>query len=148
MDTERNRQYQTAFRERMSDEEKKDFDKKRYKKYKERYNANSKQWAKNNPHKSQASAHQTSVKNKYPNTFINTDIITKDLSSFLLENRNRPCPYCGDPSTHIDHKQPLSREGSHTWLNIEMICKTCNLGKNNQTKEEYLEWISRLIENN
>jgi len=145
---EKNRQYQEAFRSRMSIRDREEYDKKRYKKYKKKQNANSKQWAKDNPEKSQASSHQTRIKTKYPEIFENTDILTKDLSEWLISNKDSKCPYCGDKSNHIDHKQPLSREGTHTWSNIEMVCKTCNIGKNNQTKEEYLEWIQRLIKNN
>lgn len=144
-DAEKNRKNQAEWRNRMTKEERKEFDRLRYLKYKEKYNEQSSQWAKDNPHKAHASAHQTTVRTKYPDTYAKTDIKTHALASWLKEQRGSECPYCGAEAYHIDHKNPLAKGGSHTWDNIEMICRTCNFAKNDLTKEEFLVWIKKLI---
>lgn len=143
-DKEKNRINQRDFRSRMTKEEKKLFDQKRYQKYKNKFYERSSLWAKNNPHKSQASTHQTQVKNNYPETFKESDIETKALAEWVLVNRGKPCPYCGDEATHIDHIIPLAKNGPHTWENIEMVCKRCNMAKSDGTKEDFLTWINKL----
>lgn len=143
--SELNRRHQAEWRARMTAEERKEYDRLRYLKYKEKYNAQSSRWAKDNPHKAHASTHQTTVQTKYPEAFATTDIKTHALASWLKEKRGTECPYCGAPAYHIDHKNPLARGGSHTWDNIEIICETCNFAKNNTTKEEYLDWIKALV---
>jgi len=141
---EQNRQNFNNWRRRMTPEERKAFDQARYKKYKARYNANSKKWAQANPHKSQASVHQNIIRNKYPEAYKVTDIITKDLAEWLKEHRGDACPYCEAPAFHIDHIAPLSKGGSHAWANIELICKDCNIAKMVKTKEEYIAFIERV----
>ena len=145
---EKNRQYQAAFRARMSEEEKKEYDKARYKRNKKRYNENSKRWAQKNPHKSQASTHQTTVRKRYPEAFEASNIVTAELSDWLKEHRGCECAYCEAQATHIDHIVPLSREGSHTWDNIQLICKNCNFGKNNLLEEEYFTYLRGIINKN
>ena len=142
---DRNTLYQREFRKRMSVEDRKAYDKARYKRYKEKYNINSKNWAKENPHKSHASTHQTTLKKRYPEIWERSNIETKDLAEWLKQHRGDPCPYCGEEAFHIDHMTPLSKGGEHTWDNIELICKTCNIAKNNLTKQEYINWIKNLI---
>jgi len=146
-DKELNRKYQREFRARMTAERKKQFDKERYQRNKIKYNERSTQWALDNPHHAQASVHQTTVKKKYPEIYKETNIKTKELKTWLEQKRNTPCPYCGEPATHIDHIIPLSKGGTHTWDNIEIICKTCNFAKNDKTKEEFLVWIRGLLKN-
>ena len=142
---ELNKKHQAEWRSRMTKEERKEFDRLRYLKYKEKYNEQSAKWAKDNPHKSHASTHQATVKSKYPETFATTDIKQHELATWLKDVRGTECPYCGAPAYHIDHKTPLAKGGSHTWDNIEIICETCNFAKNDKTKEEYLIWIKNLV---
>lgn len=144
--TKTNAQLQNEWYHRMDDEEKRAHNQARYNKYKDKYNARSKQWALDNPHKSQAAAHNGAVKNKYPDAFSNSNITNKDLSEWVLKHRNCECVYCGRESTHIDHIVPLSKGGEHQWSNIQMICKTCNLAKADQSHEEYMDWIASLKE--
>jgi 5-methylcytosine-specific restriction endonuclease McrA len=144
---QKNREAQARHRAKMSPEERKAFDKAKYLRNKGRYNAQARAWGIANREKSQASTHQVTTRKNYPEAFSKTDIDTKELAKYLLEHRGRPCPFCGFPSTHLDHKLPLSRGGSHTWDNIWMICKTCNLAKNGQTVKEYVLWIQGLIKN-
>ena len=52
-----------------------------------------------------------------------------------------PCIYGGDylsdlyPS--IDHIVPLSRGGGHTWSNVQVAHRICNINKSNQIGEEW-----------
>jgi 5-methylcytosine-specific restriction endonuclease McrA len=132
-------------RAKMSPEDRKEYDQARYKRQKVAFNRRSKEWAQENPHKSQASVHQTTIKKRYPNAWGDTDIVTSELSEWLKENRDNPCQYCSDPSTHIDHIKPLSRGGQHRWINIELICSTCNMAKGTKSKDEYKRWIERVV---
>ncbi len=40
-----------------------------------------------------------------------------------------PCAYCGCRSTSIDHIQPQSRGGTHSWANLTAACHHCNQSK-------------------
>lgn len=143
-DSEANRRYQREYRERMTEEERRDFDKYRYQKYKEKYNLNSNKWAEENPHKQQASTHQSFVKRNYPEEWQRSDIETKELAEWLKLARGAKCFYCGEEAFHIDHTQPLSLGGPHKWSNIELVCKWCNKAKNNRSKEDFLTWIKKI----
>lgn len=43
--------------------------------------------------------------------------------------RRDPCCYCGKPTRHIDHIEPVSLGGLHTWENLTGACSKCNLSK-------------------
>jgi len=38
----------------------------------------------------------------------------------------------------LEHKMPLSRNGSNNYNNLEVACRECNTSKSNKTLEEYL----------
>ena len=64
----------------------------------------------------------------------------------ILEQYDTYCRYCNldlkiNPY-HIDHIIPLSRGGLHDFTNLQLICATCNLKKNNKTHLEFQEIIS------
>lgn len=71
-------------------------------------------------------------------------ISTEELTKFIMDNINKPCKYCGDVSRHVDHVVPLSDGGHHKIDNLEMICKYCNLSKNDRSEQEFLEWIKKI----
>jgi 5-methylcytosine-specific restriction endonuclease McrA len=54
-------------------------------------------------------------------------------------------------TTHMEHRKPLARGGTHWPANLAPACKKCNLSKNNKTEKEYrllldgLEQITSLI---
>ena len=72
-------------------------------------------------------------------------IPNKELVAWIAANINRPCIYCGEEATHIDHITPISRGGTQEFSNLEMICSTCNFGKGSKTKDEYKKWILKLV---
>ena len=39
------------------------------------------------------------------------------------------CQYCGAHADSIDHVQPRSRGGAHTWDNVVAACRPCNVRK-------------------
>lgn len=51
----------------------------------------------------------------------------------LLCNYNERCAHCGKPLTikamHVDHILPRSQGGTDEILNLQPLCKQCNLGK-------------------
>jgi len=57
---------------------------------------------------------------------------------------SRPCAYCGDPATAVDHIIPLSRGGAHRMSNLAPACMWCNTEKGNRTPEEWKAWRLRL----
>jgi 5-methylcytosine-specific restriction endonuclease McrA len=62
----------------------------------------------------------------------------------LLINNNHKCLYCGIKverkiNLHLDHKIPLSKNGSHTIENIAISCASCNLRKGTKSMKEFLQ---------
>ena len=51
------------------------------------------------------------------------------------------CPLCGREllDAEIDHKQPLSRDGTEFVENLWVVCKRCNRAKGIMTLYEYLQ---------
>lgn len=46
------------------------------------------------------------------------------------------CQYCGDRAENIDHVQPRSRGGTHTWDNVVAACRPCNTRKRDRLPSE------------
>ncbi len=46
---------------------------------------------------------------------------------------------------HLEHKTPLSREGSNLYDNLEVSCAKCNTSKGKKTLDEYLIWKRRKL---
>ena len=129
----------------LSKEEKKKHNQERYQKYKERYNAQSRQWAKDNPEWSRCSSHTSSIKRKYFKSITENSPNTKELFTWVQQQKDSYCPYCGQKSNSIDHIFPLSKGGKHELDNLEYICNCCNIAKQDKTKEEFLAWIRQLM---
>lgn len=142
---ELNREYQRQYRARMTAERKKEFDKQRYLRTKDKYRERGKIWRVRNIEAAQASGHQTQVRTNYPAIFTRSSITNKQLTEWLKDNRGTPCRYCAEEATHIDHKIPLSRNGNHSFDNIQILCKRCNLGKHDMTEEEFINHIKKIL---
>lgn len=99
------------------------------------------------PYARQAYAHQYQIKKRYPNIYAVSTITTKILVDWLKEHRGKSCSYCGNFAFHIDHIIPLSRKGMHELDNLQIVCEACNIAKNNQTEQEFLNQIKRIYNN-
>ena len=66
----------------------------------------------------------------------------EDLATIRLAQDGK-CKACDADLTetgeHIDHELPLSRGGSNGPGNIQLLCPSCNLSKNDRTMEEWLQ---------
>jgi len=55
------------------------------------------------------------------------------------------CIYCHRELTHreatLEHKQPISRDGTNNKENLAIACLHCNLTKNDKTEKEFREFI-------
>ncbi len=65
--------------------------------------------------------------------------------SALHEAQGGKCMYCARALPvdvmHIDHKTPVSRNGSDDMDNLQALCSTCNLSKGSMTDQEYRDKI-------
>lgn len=66
----------------------------------------------------------------------------QDIVNIRQEQDNK-CFYCFKDllDYHVDHKVPLSREGSDDKRNLCVACPTCNLRKNDRTHREFRKII-------
>jgi len=109
----------------------------------ERANQYSRNWRKRNPEKRRASAKQNKIKRKQvAGTCSPEQWIAK------CEYFGWRCYLCHVPltaeATHMEHRKPLSRGGSHWPANLAPACQSCNLSKNNKTEAEYRGLLNRL----
>lgn len=90
----------------------------------------------------------------YRETLDAGDDITR---AFLFDRDGYLCYYCKcplvrsvsgdqrvtDSYAHIEHKIPLSRGGTHTFDNVVLACRKCNLSKGAKTDWEFIEWVRK-----
>jgi len=60
----------------------------------------------------------------------------------ILRRDRRACAYCGGRADTIDHVQPRSRGGAHSWENCVACCGRCNTRKADRLLSE-LGWSLR-----
>lgn len=67
----------------------------------------------------------------------------------IYDELNKKCYYCGNQLTemHIEHKTPLSKNGTHSIDNITISCPTCNRMKNTMTEDEFITMIKTISNN-
>jgi 5-methylcytosine-specific restriction endonuclease McrA len=46
------------------------------------------------------------------------------------------CQYCGAHADSIDHVQPRSKGGTHTWENVVAACRPCNVRKRDRLLQD------------
>jgi hypothetical protein len=67
--------------------------------------------------------------------------IPRSLKYAVLKRDNRTCQLCGakapDVELHIDHIVPLSKGGTTTLDNLQVLCADCNLGKGNSDDTDW-----------
>jgi 5-methylcytosine-specific restriction endonuclease McrA len=58
------------------------------------------------------------------------------------------CHWCGKrccKSFHIDHIQPLSKDGKHELRNLCIACPSCNLRKGDKDPIDFAQRIGKLL---
>ena len=101
-----------------------------------------------------ASKHSQIRRARKANAEFDSGISKKSLRKLLGEN----CHYCGiqmdfsgttkalgykDAHATIEHVIPLSKGGTHTWGNVVLACRKCNITKHNKTKLEWEEFKNK-----
>lgn len=80
---------------------------------------------------------------------VNDNFTAADIRKTLLDQQGL-CwnPYCLKVIVneyHVDHVFPVSRGGSNSKRNIQLLCPRCNLQKYDKTMEEFMEYYRRVI---
>ena len=82
---------------------------------------------------------------------VNNGEFNKDITIYkLIERDGERCYLCGENVLFsldrydlryptIEHVIPISRGGTHSWDNVKVACRDCNLRKSTMTDEEFLE---------
>lgn len=65
--------------------------------------------------------------------------LSLNIVELLLEKQAGICNGCSEVLTdyHVDHIEPLSRMGTNTDDNVQLLCPTCNLSKGSKTMKEW-----------
>ena len=74
--------------------------------------------------------------------------LSKGLAEKLIKLQSGKCICCGQPlgsDYHLDHINPLSRGGSNTDDNIQLLRKTCNLQKHAKDPIEFMQMRGFLL---
>ena len=62
---------------------------------------------------------------------------------------NGKCAICGQPvkfkKMTIDHKVPLSKDGSNAMSNLQLACRSCNLMKADLNMEDFVDKLSNIV---
>jgi hypothetical protein len=68
--------------------------------------------------------------------------IPKDVQVFVWNRDGGKCVNCGsNENLEYDHIIPVSKGGSNTARNIQLLCRTCNRAKSNKIGEEILSGL-------
>lgn len=82
------------------------------------------------------------VQNRRARRISNGGVLSKGLADKLLKLQRGRCACCGQmlgEDYHLDHIQPLSRGGSHSDSNIQLLHRSCNLEKHSQDPIEFMQ---------
>jgi len=82
-----------------------------------------------NYHKRRAARRTTSVETIEPLDVYQRDVWMCGLCDTAVDNE---LAYPHPMSASLDHVQPLSKGGSHTWENLQLAHLTCNVSKGNR----------------
>ncbi len=70
----------------------------------------------------------------------------------VLSNDNWTCQICkcdtpkelrgtyDDNAPEVDHITPLALGGSHTYSNLQCLCRLCNILKGSMSNDSFIEW--------
>ena len=133
--------------ERNRDPEKKRENSKKYREtHKDKEKTRLQNWKENNPEKYKAYHTSTKIKKRCKNPKVDSNISLLALfarDGGICKICGLPCDYtdyeldgkyfiAGNLYPSIDHVKPLSKGGSHTWDNIQLVHKRCNSIKSNK----------------
>lgn len=96
------------------------------------------------PLRARVSVHQHGVRRRNEEAAKASPFTDMELYEWLKLRYGQPCTYCGEKSSHIDHKIPLTRGGAHCFSNLDMICEDCNRAKRDRTPEEFLAHVMKI----
>ena len=128
----------------MTPEERRQYNKDKYLTYKDKASLASIKWKENNSFRHNLYQCSYHSKKKYPIAFT-PESPDKDALLAWANEQPKECIYCGREATSLDHKHPLSRGGTHTFDNLQLICADCNYAKRARTDEEFRAWLLDLI---
>lgn len=79
-------------------------------------------------------------------------VIDKTVDPFaVFERAGWKCQCCGDPTPleligtiepkgpNLDHIWPLAHGGTHTWDNVQLLCRECNMAKSDKKPDDPLQ---------
>lgn len=75
-------------------------------------------------------------------------VLPKDIVAKLLLKQNSKCTCCGISLSfgyHLDHIVPISRGGSNTEDNVQLLSPQCNLQKHKLTFDEFLNKRRKIL---
>lgn len=76
-------------------------------------------------------------------------VLPTDIVSVLMTLQRSKCANCKTclktNGKHLDHKIPLSKGGSNTFENVELLCPTCNLRKHDKDPIDWATQNGRLL---
>lgn len=89
------------------------------------------------PEYTQAKGHNKRVRDLYPEAWAESTITDRILADWIKEHKADTCPYCTGRVKEVDHRAPLSKGGTHSLDNLEMLCMPCNREKGDKSVEEF-----------
>lgn len=113
-----------------------------YERNRERHNADMAARKKANPEAVRRHQHARRARSKSCEGNLSPDIEGRLL--ILQKGRCANCK-CKPPKFHLDHIEPLSRGGSNTDSNVQLLCPTCNLKKHAKDPIAWAQEQGRLL---
>ncbi len=114
----------------------------RWQENKDELAAKNKKWRENNKDVLTAYSHNYVSQKK------NRGTLSRDIKSVLYQKQKGKCVCCGQPlgkDYHLDHIFPLSKGGSNTDDNVQLLRKECNLQKNAMHPVDFMQMRGFLI---
>ena len=74
---------------------------------------------------------------------------TLDEKRIVYAKYNGKCAICGQPvkfkKMTVDHKVPLSKDGTNAMSNLQLACRSCNLMKADLNMEDFVDKLSIIV---